>query len=108
MVSKFLAHVDEIEEGKAKVVTLENGDEIALFKIEGKIYALNNACPHKGGPLGEGMIEDGTLTCPWHGWQFDPITGECYTMPGEFAEKVEVTVEGNEIILNRGEDPLER
>ena len=48
---------------------------IALSHVEGKYGALENHCPHLGGPLGEGTIENGCLRCPWHGWDFDPITG---------------------------------
>ncbi len=43
---------------------------------EGQYGALDNRCPHQGGPLGEGSIENGLLRCPWHGWDYDPITGK--------------------------------
>ena len=49
---------------------------VALTNVDGKIGALCNHCPHQGGPLGEGTIENGILRCPWHGWDFDPHTGE--------------------------------
>lgn len=48
---------------------------ICLANFEGKICALDNKCPHQGGPLGEGSIENGLLRCPWHGWDFHPCTG---------------------------------
>ena len=53
------------------------GQEIALFKVDGKVCALHAVCPHQGGPLAEGGIDGNVVTCPWHGWQFDVKTGTC-------------------------------
>ncbi len=50
--------------------------QVCLAHHEGKICALDNRCPHQGGPLGEGSIENGLLRCPWHGWDYDPCTGK--------------------------------
>ncbi len=64
----------ELKEGEVRPV--QAGDRsIALTCFEGKIGALDNACPHQGGPLGEASIEDRWLRCPWHGWDFHPLTG---------------------------------
>jgi nitrite reductase (NADH) small subunit len=49
---------------------------VALFNVEGTIYALDGVCPHQGGPLGKGHIVGRIVTCPWHGWQFDVSTGQ--------------------------------
>jgi nitrite reductase (NADH) small subunit len=49
---------------------------IALINAGGKLFAMDGVCPHQGGPLGEGELTGTTLTCPWHGWQFDVCTGE--------------------------------
>ena len=66
---------NEIPEGEAKAYVV--GDrEIALFNVAGSYYAIENACPHQGGPLAEGFIEDTTVTCPWHAWCFDVTTGK--------------------------------
>lgn len=52
------------------------GDRIvALFNVEGTYHALDGVCPHQGGPLGKGALHGSTVTCPWHGWQFDVATG---------------------------------
>jgi nitrite reductase (NADH) small subunit len=48
---------------------------LCIANVDGVIRALDNECPHRGGPLAEGMIEDGKLVCPWHAWAFDPATG---------------------------------
>lgn len=52
------------------------GAGIALFNVNGTIYALDNTCPHAGGPLGEGLLEGDIVECPWHGWRYDVKTGE--------------------------------
>lgn len=55
--------------------------EFALFRIDGEYYALDGCCPHRGGPLGEGLIENGHVYCPLHGWEFDVKTGACIGEP---------------------------
>jgi nitrite reductase (NADH) small subunit/3-phenylpropionate/trans-cinnamate dioxygenase ferredoxin subunit len=80
------------------------GAGIALFNVNGTIYALDNTCPHAGGPLGEGFLEGHIVECPWHGWRYDVKTGE---RPENRDFKVacyRVQVEGNEISLILPED----
>jgi len=55
--------------------------EFALFKIDEQFYALDGRCPHRGGPLGEGLTENGHVYCPLHGWEFDVQTGACIGNP---------------------------
>jgi thiamine pyrophosphate-dependent acetolactate synthase large subunit-like protein/nitrite reductase/ring-hydroxylating ferredoxin subunit len=74
-----VADVDELPEGRVKTVTAGT-HSMALTHIDGQFTAMDNRCPHQGGPLGEGSIESGEggqcwLRCPWHGWDFDPQTG---------------------------------
>ncbi len=76
--------VDEIPEYRAKIFTL-SGERVAVFRYEGKISAISNVCQHQNGPLGEGCIINGLVTCPWHGYQYDPVTG---ASPPPFTEKV--------------------
>lgn len=61
--------------GEAKTV-VAGGRGVCLARVERGLGALDNRCPHQGGPLGEGTIEDGWLICPWHGYEYDPLTGE--------------------------------
>lgn len=70
---KVLA-TDELAENRVTSVTCGH-KTLCLTRFEGKYGAMNNKCPHQGGPLGEGSIENGWLRCPWHGWDFHPITG---------------------------------
>lgn len=64
----------EVPEGRGKVV-LAGDRRIALFRHLGRIYATSNVCRHQGGPVGEGRIVDGCITCPWHGWNYQPEDG---------------------------------
>jgi len=74
-----VADLDELPTGRVKTVTA-GVHSMALTNIDGEYTAMDNRCPHQGGPLGEGSIEVGAegecwLRCPWHGWDFDPKTG---------------------------------
>ncbi len=75
---------DEIGENRARIVCL-SGERIAIFKYDGKVSAVSNACQHQNGPLGEGCVIDGFITCPWHGYQYVPDTG---ASPPPFTEKI--------------------
>lgn len=77
--------VEEIPEKRACIATV-SGERVAIFKYDGKISAVSNVCQHQNGPLGEGKIgDDGCITCPWHGFQYQPETG---ASPPPFTEKV--------------------
>jgi methionine sulfoxide reductase heme-binding subunit len=76
--------VASIPENRARVVSLR-GERIAIFRYDGKVSALSNVCRHQNGPLGEGKIIDGCVTCPWHGYQYKPDDGRA---PAPFTEKV--------------------
>lgn len=76
--------VDEIENYRAKIFTLDK-ERVAVFKHDGKLSAVHNVCKHQGGPLGEGKIIDGCITCPWHGYQYLPHNGQS---PPPYTEKV--------------------
>ena len=65
---------DELSEGRVTTVTID-GHSYAVTRHEGAYGCLDNKCPHQGGPLGEGSIENGLLRCPWHGYDYDPATG---------------------------------
>ncbi len=69
-----VCHVDDIPEQRARVVTV-SGERVAVFRYDGRLSALSNVCRHQNGPLGEGRIVDGCVTCPWHGYQYRPADG---------------------------------
>ncbi len=79
-----VCEVEEIEEDRAKIFTVGN-ERVAIFKYDGKLSAVENVCKHQGGPLGEGKIIDGCITCPWHGYQYNPHNGQS---PPPYTEKL--------------------
>jgi nitrite reductase/ring-hydroxylating ferredoxin subunit len=76
-----VAEAASIPSGQGRTVHLR-GREYAVFNVDGKFYAVDNECPHRGGPLGAGVLEKGRIHCPLHGWAFDPKTGACETRMG--------------------------
>jgi nitrite reductase/ring-hydroxylating ferredoxin subunit/DMSO/TMAO reductase YedYZ heme-binding membrane subunit len=91
--------VDDILENQAKLVVVE-GKSIAIFKYDGKLSAVDNACKHQNGPLSEGRIVDGCITCPWHGYQYIPESGKS---PPPFEEKIstyELKLSGQDILVD--------
>ncbi len=91
-----VAKVSDVPTGEGRVFDA-GGIQIALFNLGGEFRALDNTCIHRGGPLGDGICHGTTVTCPWHGWQFDIATGQCANMPGESVATYEVRVEGDTV-----------
>ena len=91
-----VARADEIPPGTIRTVHV--GDEaVAVANVGGELYAVQNACIHLQGPLGEGWLEEGKLTCPWHGWQYDVRTGQNVFDRAIRLRTYEVRVENGEI-----------
>lgn len=91
--------VEDIPNHRAKVMAI-NQERIAIFREDDQVYALSNVCAHQHGPLGEGKIIKGCVTCPWHGYQYDPATG---ASPPPFHEKVEtyaVRIDAGEVWIS--------
>ena len=89
---------------KAVTVTPKSGERIAVFRQEKGVSAIVAICSHQNGPLGEGCIKDGLITCPWHGFQFDPETGEA---PAPFEDRVqthEVRIENGVVLVRATPD----
>lgn len=84
--------VSELEEGRPVRFVQEEHD-ILLVRIDGKVMAFRNQCPHMSMPLHEGLVEGAIITCPWHGFRFDLSTGECLTVPHVQLEPFPVRVE---------------
>jgi nitrite reductase/ring-hydroxylating ferredoxin subunit len=75
-----LCDLTELEEGKGKYVEI-GGFQLAVSLDNGKVYVTDNLCPHAGGNLSGGYVEDGHIVCPWHSWPFNLATGELRDMP---------------------------
>jgi len=95
------AALAEIPEGSIKEVQVA-GQAIALANVAGTVYAISNTCLHRGGPLGEGLLEGKLVTCPWHGWQFDVTTGQAVQNPNAGVACYTVEVRGEEVFVSLG------
>ena len=92
-----VAKTNEIAPGSAKQVEVE-GEMIAIFNIDGEFFAINDTCSHAQASLSEGSIENGVVTCPWHGAQFDIKTGKNLTMPAPMpVQTYQLKIEGDVI-----------
>ncbi len=76
-----VAKLEELEPGTCLSIEIDKAPGVALFNVDGEILALNNTCPHAGGPLGEGTLDGEFVECPWHGWEFNVRTGQCMKNP---------------------------
>lgn len=92
------AKKSEIPKGTGKVVEVD-GKTVAVLNCGGTFYAIDNACPHRGGPLGEGTLTGTTVSCPWHGWEYDVKTGGCLLNPAVSVPAYEVKVEGEDVLV---------
>ena len=91
-----VAQVNEIPPGTCRTVEVE-GLFLALCNVNGTFRAVDNTCPHAGGPLGEGLLDDEVLECPWHGWRFNVRTGERPENQEIVVTCVEVRVRGTDV-----------
>ena len=89
----------------AGLAVMAGGTAVALFRVEGRCYAIANACPHKGGPLAEGDLEGHVVHCPWHGWMWDVRTGTNVRQPASKVACFPVTIEEGSVFVDMGPDP---
>jgi nitrite reductase/ring-hydroxylating ferredoxin subunit len=98
-----VASLRDVVEGGPFCATA-SGTKLALFNIGGKVYAVDNVCPHAGGPLCEGKADGTTVTCPWHGSRFDVSTGAVVKGPANVAVKTyPVEVKGDDVYVTLAE-----
>jgi nitrite reductase (NADH) small subunit/3-phenylpropionate/trans-cinnamate dioxygenase ferredoxin subunit len=95
------ARKDEFPNGSIHELAVE-GKTIAVANVDGKFYAINNTCLHRGGPLGSGTIEGNIVTCPWHGWQYDVTSGKLTMNPAVGVQCYPVEVRGDDIFVDVG------
>lgn len=94
-----VAKISEIPVGTGKVIEV-GGKTIAVFNCEGTFYAVDNTCKHRGGPLGEGSVSGTSVTCPWHGWEYDVTTGACAMDASMIIQRFPVTVESDDVLVS--------
>ena len=98
-VGTKVATVHELATGQGLVVEAE-GRSVALFNVDGTYYAIDNSCPHRGGPLGEGDLDGRVVSCPWHAWRWDVSTGASVNNPAVRVACFPVRVQGDGIFVD--------
>jgi nitrite reductase (NADH) small subunit/3-phenylpropionate/trans-cinnamate dioxygenase ferredoxin subunit len=91
-----VAHVGAIPEGEGRAFDI-NDQLIAVFLDNGTYYAMDDACPHQGAPLSDGIVCEKTVTCTWHGWRFSLEDGRWLDSPRTRVTTYPVRVQGDEI-----------
>ncbi|MGI9521328.1 MAG: Rieske 2Fe-2S domain-containing protein [Hyphomicrobiaceae bacterium] len=100
-----VGELSQFVDGRARVARLQDGQRVAVFRDGATLSALSNACAHQNGPLGEGKISEGCVTCPWHGFQYRLSDGRS---PEPFTEKVptyELRLSGTTVLVNALANP---
>ena len=98
-----VATLSEVPEGNPKAIKMGEGRSIAIFNVDGKIYATDNQCPHMGYPLTRGTIRNGILTCDWHRRSFDLKGGGCFHVECDDLKVFPVDIRGDEIWIEPGD-----
>jgi nitrite reductase (NADH) small subunit len=96
---KKIATLDHLKKSNALSVDIDQGLSIALFLINGQVYALDNHCPHKMALLAEGTLDKHTIICPWHCWKFDITSGRCTSGQDAYVKTYRVTIENNNVYV---------
>jgi nitrite reductase (NADH) small subunit len=92
-----VARAVDVKPGSVLVVRVRDAPVAVLRTPEGTLHALENTCPHRGGPVGEGPVTGDAITCPWHGWDFNLITGENARHPNARVRTFPVREEDGEV-----------
>lgn len=80
-----VGRIDELPPGRCASVALADGNEVAVYNVDGEFFATDNSCPHHGAPLADGRLCGHVVECGWHGWQFDVRDGRCLTVSESIA-----------------------
>ena len=94
-----VARASEVPVGEGRVVDAD-GKSLALFNVGGAFYVLDNGCPHRGGPLGDGDLDGATVACPWHGWRWDVTTGANTNNPAVRVPCFPVSVQDGDVFVD--------
>jgi nitrite reductase (NADH) small subunit len=99
MALLLAARKDEVPPGTIREFQVDGKLPVAIANVDGKFYAINNTCLHRGGPLGQGTLSGKVVTCPWHGWQYDVTTGKVVANPAVGVACFALQVRGEDIWL---------
>jgi nitrite reductase/ring-hydroxylating ferredoxin subunit len=92
---------DELPPGTVRELEIA-GKAVALANVGGRVYAINNTCLHRAGPLGQGLLEGKIVTCPWHGWQYDVTNGKLLQNPAVGVDCYPAEVRGEDVFIDVG------
>jgi nitrite reductase/ring-hydroxylating ferredoxin subunit len=96
-----VAKTTDLAPGQIREIPLE-GTTIAIANVAGQFHAISNTCLHRGGPLGQGLLQGNTVTCPWHGWTFDVTSGKVTGNLAAGVASYPVEVRGDDIYVDTG------
>jgi len=95
------ARAEDVPAGAIREFQIE-GTTVAIANVDGKLFAINNVCLHRGGPLAEGPLTGKIVTCPWHGWGYDVTTGKNALNPAVGVQCYPIEVRGDDIFVDIG------
>lgn len=98
MATLDLAEAAAILPGQSAEIVAD-GRIFAVFNVDGVFHVLDGICPHAGGPLGKGMLRGNVVTCPWHGWQFNVVSGQHCLTPRICQSSYPARVEGGRVVI---------
>jgi nitrite reductase (NADH) small subunit len=90
------ARKDEIPAGSIREFQVD-GLTVAIANVGNKFYAISNTCLHRGGPLGQGLLQGVAVTCPWHGWQYDVTSGKLVMNQAVAVKSFKIEVRGDDL-----------
>ena len=93
-----IAALSDLKDGSIRTVE-HGGKKLAVARVGANIHVIDNTCCHKGGPLGDGALEENVVTCPWHGWRYDVATGACLNNPAAKVACFETKVENDQVLV---------
>jgi nitrite reductase (NADH) small subunit len=93
--------VDEVPPGTAREIQVE-GKTVCLANVDGKFYAINNVCLHRGGPLGQGPLQGTKVVCPWHAWEYDVTNGKVVQNPAVGVDVYATEIRGQDVFIDVG------
>jgi nitrite reductase (NADH) small subunit len=97
-LTRLCAASDLPQEGEAREFSV--GEKVVcVANVGGTISAMDNVCLHRGGPIGQGFVNEGKVVCPWHGWEWNPQTGAAAHNPAARVPVYPIKVEGNDVLV---------
>jgi nitrite reductase (NADH) small subunit len=96
-----ICSTDELPgEDTVREFSLPTGRRICIANVGGKLYAIDNVCPHQGAALGQGTVEQGYVVCPWHGWQIHPDSGVAEQDSSCMVQRYAIEIRGDDVMLD--------